>query len=125
MLRLLNVLFCASLVAFGLLTAQALAEQPQTVQAAQPARAPVVHEVSFEAPRAISCAEPSNAGVAAPSCSPTGTAYCPATLEWRTPGRSLVQQCEARCTLIRPAQSISGPSGPVRCSCTVDMSNCS
>lgn len=94
------------------------------IQAVQPPARAIVHRVSFVAPRQISCVTPSNINVAAPSCAPEGSHYCPARVEWRVPGRAQVQTCPARCELETPPMGRFAASSEPRCECTVAMADC-
>lgn len=94
------------------------------IQAVQPPPRAITHRVSFLAPRQIACVTPANINVAAPSCAPEGSAYCPARVEWRVPGRAQVQSCAARCELETPPAGRFAAGGEPRCDCTVAMSDC-
>lgn len=122
-----SLFLAAMLVLSGLTTAhgQPAAVQPGArIDAAQPPARAITHRVSFLAPRHISCVTPANINVAAPSCTPDGSAYCPARVEWRVPGRAQVQSCAARCDLQSPAPGHFTAGGEPRCECTVAMSDC-
>ncbi|WBQ08856.1 hypothetical protein L2D01_08060 [Hyphomonadaceae bacterium ML37] len=123
-----SLILTAMLVLSGLTGAahgQPTPTQPGAqIQAVQPPARAITHRVSFVAPRQISCVTPSNINAAAPSCAPEGSAYCPARVEWRVPGRAQVQTCPARCELETPPMGRFAASSEPRCECTVAMADC-
>lgn len=122
-------LILAAMLVLAVLTGAAHSQPTPTqpgaqIQAVQPPARAITHRVSFVAPRQISCVTPSNINVAAPSCAPEGSAYCPARVQWRVPGRAQVQTCPARCELETPSSGRFAAGGEPRCNCTVAMADC-